>query len=49
MGPLGGDEGIGEREPVVTGGVELEVECRGEGFEFGGVFVADELGPGVET
>jgi hypothetical protein len=35
-GPLGGDEGIDERELVGVGGLELEEEGGGERFEFGG-------------
>jgi DNA-binding CsgD family transcriptional regulator len=33
LGPLGGDEGIDERELGCAGGVVFEEECRGEGFE----------------
>jgi hypothetical protein len=49
LGPFGGDEGIDESELVVASGVEIEEECRAEGCEFGGVFVAHDFGPGVDT
>ena len=49
LGPLGGDEGIDKSELVVAGGVEFEVECGGEGFECGAVFVADDFGFGVDA
>ena len=49
LGPLGGGEGIDERELVVAGGMEFEEECRGEGCEFGGVFVVDDPGTGVDA
>ena len=32
LGPLGGDQGIDERELVVAGGMEFEVEGLAEGF-----------------
>ena len=49
MGPLGGDEGIDERELVGAGGLELEEECGGEGFELGGVFAGNNVGHGVDA
>jgi hypothetical protein len=49
LGPLGGDEGIDERELGSASGMVLAVECRGEGFECGGVFVADDFGMGVDA
>jgi hypothetical protein len=49
LGPLGGSEGIDERELVVAGGMELDEECGGEGCELGGVFVADDLRTGVDA
>ena len=48
LGPLGGDESIDERALIGVGGVEAEEECRGEGFECGGVFVFDDVGTGVD-
>src|SRR5713226_8004291 len=44
LDPLGGDEGVDERELVGIGGVEVEEEIGGEGFEFGGVFAGDDVG-----
>ena len=49
LDPLGGDEGVDERELVGVGGVEVEKECFGEGFELGGIFAGDDLGPGVDA
>jgi hypothetical protein len=49
LGPLGGDESVDERELVGVGGVEVEEECRGEGFEFGGIFAGDDVRPGVDA
>ena len=47
--PLGGGEGIDERELVGAGGMEIEEEGRGDGFELGGVFEADGFAPGVDA
>jgi len=49
LDPLGGDEGVDERELVWVGGAEVEHECGGEGFEFGGIFAGDDVRPGVDT
>jgi hypothetical protein len=49
LGPLGGDEGIDERELVGAGGLELEEEGGSEGFEFGWVFAVDDVGRGVDA
>ena len=49
LGPLGGDESVDERELDGIGGGEVEHECGGEGFEFGGVFTGDDVGPGVDA
>ena len=49
LGPLGGDEGVDERELDGVGGVEVEEEGRSEGFEFGGIFAGDDVGPGVDA
>ncbi len=27
----------------------MVVECRGERFEFGGIFTGDDVGPGVDA
>jgi len=29
--------------------VEVEEELGGEGFEFGGVFAGDDVGPGIDA
>jgi hypothetical protein len=29
--------------------VEVEYECSGEGFEFGGIFAGDDVRPGVDA
>ena len=49
LGPLGGDEGVDEGELDGVGGVEVEKECGGEGFEFGGIFAGDDVRPGVDA
>ena len=49
LGPLGGDEGVDEGELDGVGGMEVEYECGGEGFEFGGVFAGDDVRPGVNA
>jgi hypothetical protein len=38
QGPLGGDEHVDQCELVGIGGMEVELEGRGEGFELGGIF-----------
>jgi hypothetical protein len=48
LDPLGGDEGVDEWELDGVGGAEVEHECGGEGFEFGGIFAGDDVGPGVD-
>ena len=47
--PLGGGQGIDERELVGAGGMEIEEEGRGDGFELGGIFEADGFAPGVDA
>jgi len=47
--PLGGDEGVDESDLVGVGGVEVEEVRGGEGFEFGGVFAGDDVGPRVDA
>jgi hypothetical protein len=37
LNPLGGDEGVNQRELVGVAGMEVEHERGGESFEFGGV------------
>jgi len=49
LGPLGGDEGIDERELVGVGGLVVEQKRGGEGFECGGVFAGDDVGVGVDA
>jgi hypothetical protein len=49
LDPLGGDEGVDERELDGVGGVEVEHEGGGEGFEIGGIFAGDDVGPGVDA
>ena len=49
LDPLGGDEGVDERELRGIGGLVVEHECGGEGFELGGIFTGDDLGPGVDA
>ena len=49
LGPLGGDEGIDERELVGVGGLVVEEECGGEGLELAGVFAANDVGRGVDA
>jgi hypothetical protein len=49
LDPLGGDEGVDERELVGIGGAEVEEEGSSKGFEFGGVFAGDDVGPGVDA
>jgi len=49
LGPLSGDEGVDERELDGIGGAEVEEELGGEGFEFGGIFAGDDVGPGVDA
>jgi len=49
LDPFGGDEGVDEGELDWVGGVEVEHECGGEGFEFGGILAGDDMGPGVDS
>jgi hypothetical protein len=49
LGPFGRDEGVDESELVGVGGAEVEEEGRSEGFEFGGIFAGDDVGPGVDA
>ena len=49
LDPLGGDESVDERELDGVGGLEVEHEHGGEGFEFGGVFAGDDVGPGIDA
>ena len=49
LGPFGGDEGVDKGEFGGAGGAVVEVKCGGEGFEFGGVFAGDDMGPGVDA
>jgi len=49
LDPLGGDEGVDERELVGVGWKEVEEELGGEGFELGGIFAGDDVGPGVDA
>jgi len=49
LDPFGGDEGVDESKLVRVGGVEMEEELGGEGFEFGGIFAGDNVGPGVDA
>ena len=45
LDPLGGDEGVDERELRWAGGPIVEEVRGGEGFKFGG----DDVGPGVNA
>jgi len=49
LGPFGGDEGVDEGEFGGAGRLVVVVECGGEGFEFGGIFAGDDVGPGVDA
>jgi hypothetical protein len=49
LDPLGGDECVDERELRWAGGPVVEEVCGSEGFEFGGVFARDDVGPGVNA
>ena len=49
LDPFGGDEGVDERELDGAGGAVVVVKCGGEGFEFGGIFAGDDVGPGVDA
>ena len=49
LNPLGGDEGVDKGEFGGAGGAVVELKCGGEGFEFGGVFAGDDVGPGVDA
>jgi hypothetical protein len=49
LGPLGGDEGVDESQLVGVGWDEVEEELGGEGFELGGIFAGDDVGPGVDA
>jgi hypothetical protein len=49
LSPLGEDEGVDERELVGAGGVVMEEEGGGEGFELLGIFAGDDDGPGVNA
>jgi hypothetical protein len=49
LNPLGGDEGVDEGEFGGAGRLIVVVECGGEGFEFGGIFAGDDMGPGVDA
>ena len=43
LDPLGGDEGVDKRELDGAGGLVVEEELGGEGFEFGWVFTGDDV------
>ena len=49
LDPLGGDEGVDEGELGGIGGLVLIVKRGGEGFEVGGIFAGDDVGPGVDA
>ena len=49
LDPLGGDEGVDERELGGAGGSVVEEELDGEGFEFSGIFAGNDVGPGVDA
>jgi hypothetical protein len=49
LDPFGGDEGVDERELGGIGGLVLIVKRGGEGFEVGGIFAGDDVGPGVDA
>ena len=49
LDPLGGDEGVDERELYWAGRLVVEEELGGEGFEFGGIFAGYDVGPGVDA
>ena len=49
LDPLGGDEGIDESKLGGIGGLVVLVELAGQGFELGGVFAGDDVGPGVDA
>ncbi len=49
LDPLGGDEGVDQRELGGADGAVVEVESGGEGFEFGGIFAGDDVRPGVDA
>jgi len=43
LDPLGGDEGVDERELYWACRLEVEAELGGEGFEFVWVFTGDDV------
>ena len=49
LDPFGGDEGVDERELRGIGGLIVEMECGGEGFELGGIFAGNDVRPGVDA
>ena len=49
VGPLSGDEGVDERELGGTSGTVVNEKLGGEGFEFGGIFARDDVGPRVNA
>src|SRR5712671_4474411 len=49
LDPFGGDEGVDEGEFGRCSGLVLIVKRGGEGFEFGGIFAGDDVGPGVDA
>ena len=49
LDPLGGDEGVDKGEFGGAGRAVVELKCGGQGFELGGVFAGDDVGPGVNA
>ena len=49
LGPFGGDEGIDQGALVGVDGPVMEQEFGGEGLEFGGIFAANDVRPGVDA
>ena len=49
LGPLGGDEGVDERELGGAGGVVVVVKSNVESFEPGGIFAGDDVGAGIDA
>jgi len=49
LDPLGGDEGVDERELDGIGRLVVEQELFGEVFEFGGIFAGNNMRPRVDT
>ena len=49
LDPLGGDEGVDKGEFGGAGWLVVVQVCGGEGFEFGGIFAGDDVGPGVDA